>query len=151
MCQVHTGAYVSLLAPGKTDYTACHPRETATTYVLHVVSITTNTDDRRKSIGKKEAKEIKEDKGKKRKEKKAKNKKYEETKEKTRLEEEARKGKGKHPLYFFNTYFYFAVSGQVSLLQSSGLSPLRIYSFRAHIEMPRPPPFLSSPSPDPSS
>ena len=25
MCQVHTGAYVSLLAPGKTDYTACHP------------------------------------------------------------------------------------------------------------------------------
>ena len=26
MCQVHTGAYVSLLAPGKTDYTACHPR-----------------------------------------------------------------------------------------------------------------------------
>ena len=22
MCQVHTGAYVSLLAPGKTDYTA---------------------------------------------------------------------------------------------------------------------------------
>ena len=32
MCQVHTGAYVSLLAPGKTDYTACHPRKT-TTYV----------------------------------------------------------------------------------------------------------------------
>ena len=27
MCQVHTGAYVSLLAPGKTDYhTAHHPR-----------------------------------------------------------------------------------------------------------------------------
>ena len=26
MCQVHAGAYVSLLAPGKTDYTACHPR-----------------------------------------------------------------------------------------------------------------------------
>ena len=35
MCQVHTGAYVSLLAPGKTDYTACHPRKT-TTYILHV-------------------------------------------------------------------------------------------------------------------
>ena len=25
MCQVHAGAYVSLLALGKTDYTACHP------------------------------------------------------------------------------------------------------------------------------
>ena len=24
MCQVHTGAYVSLLAPGETDYTASH-------------------------------------------------------------------------------------------------------------------------------
>ena len=42
MCQVHTGAYVSLLAPGKTDYTACHPRKT-TTYILHVESITTHT------------------------------------------------------------------------------------------------------------
>ena len=30
MCQVHTGAFVSLLAPGKTDYTACHPRKTTT-------------------------------------------------------------------------------------------------------------------------
>ena len=54
MCQVHTGAYVSLLAPGKTDYTACHPRKTTrTTYILHVVPITTHTHDRRKSIGKK--------------------------------------------------------------------------------------------------
>ena len=52
MCQVNTGAYVSLLAPGKTDYTACHPRKT-TTYILHVVSITAHTHDRRKSIGKK--------------------------------------------------------------------------------------------------
>ena len=52
MCQVHTGAYVSLLAPGKTDDTACHPRKT-TTYILHVVSITTHTHDRRKPIGKK--------------------------------------------------------------------------------------------------
>ena len=51
MCQVHTGAYVSLLAPGNTDYTACHPR-TTTTYILHVVSITTHTHNRRKSIGK---------------------------------------------------------------------------------------------------
>ena len=39
MCQVHTGTYVSLLAPGKTDYTAYHPRKT-TTYMLHVVPIT---------------------------------------------------------------------------------------------------------------
>ena len=30
MCQVHTGAYVSLLAPGKTDYTARYPRKTTT-------------------------------------------------------------------------------------------------------------------------
>ena len=30
MCQIHAGAYVSLLAHGKTDYTACHPRKTTT-------------------------------------------------------------------------------------------------------------------------
>ena len=71
MCQVHTGAYVSLLAPGKNDYTACHPRKT-TTYILHAASITTHTHDRRKSIGKKETKKRKEDKGKERKEKGAK-------------------------------------------------------------------------------
>ena len=52
MCQVHTGTYVSLLAPGKTDYTACHPRKT-TTCILHVVPITTHTHDRPKSIRKK--------------------------------------------------------------------------------------------------
>ena len=51
MCQVHTGAHVSLLAPGKTDYTARHAR--TTTYILHVVPITTHMHDRRKSIGKK--------------------------------------------------------------------------------------------------
>ena len=60
------GAYVSFLAPGKTDYTACHPRRT-TTYILHVVSITTHTHDRRKSTGKK--KQRKEKKIKERKEK----------------------------------------------------------------------------------
>ena len=48
MCQVRTGAYMSLLAPGQTDDTACHPRKT-TTYILHVVSIITHTHDRRKS------------------------------------------------------------------------------------------------------
>ena len=52
MCQVHTGAYVSLLAPRKTGYTACHPRKT-TTFILHVVPITTHMHDRRKSSGKK--------------------------------------------------------------------------------------------------
>ena len=52
MCQVHAGAHVSLLAPGKTDYTACPPRKT-TTYISHVVPTTTHTHDRRKPIGKK--------------------------------------------------------------------------------------------------
>ena len=80
MCQVHTGAYVSLLAPGKTDYTACHPRKTAT-YILHVVSITTHMHDRRKSI--EEKKQRKEKKIKERRENKTKrNNKKKERKEK---------------------------------------------------------------------
>ena len=71
MCQVHTGAYVSLLAPVKTSCsTGCHPRKT-TTYTLHVVSITTHTHHRRKW---KETKKRKEDKGKERKKEKAKKK-----------------------------------------------------------------------------
>ena len=55
MCQVHTGAYVSLLAPGKTDYIIPLatqerlPRTYCTSYLL----ITTHTHDRRKSIEKK--------------------------------------------------------------------------------------------------
>ena len=41
MCQVHTGAYVSLLAPGKTDYTACYQRKT--TYdKLYSTRVSTN-------------------------------------------------------------------------------------------------------------
>ena len=68
MCQVHTGAYVSLLAPGKTDYTACRPRKT-TMYILHVVHITTHTHDKRKSTGKRKKKR-QEKKGKERKERK---------------------------------------------------------------------------------
>ena len=32
MCQVHTGAYVSLLTPGETNCSDCHPRKT-TTYI----------------------------------------------------------------------------------------------------------------------
>ena len=73
MCQVHAGAYVSLLTPGETNYSDCHPRNN-TTYTLHVVSITTHTHDRCKSIGEKKErkKERREDKGKERKEKKTK-------------------------------------------------------------------------------
>ena len=72
MCQVQAGACVSLLTPGETKYSDCHPRKT-TTYILNVVSITTHTHDRRRSIGEKETKKRKEDKGKltKRKTKKA--------------------------------------------------------------------------------
>ena len=69
VCQVQAGAYVSLLTPGGTKYSDCHPSKT-TTYILHVVSITTHTHDRHKSIGEKETKERKEDEGKERKEKK---------------------------------------------------------------------------------
>ena len=52
MCQVQAGAYVLLLTPGDTNYSDCHPRKT-TTYILYVVSITTHTQDMRKSIGEK--------------------------------------------------------------------------------------------------
>ena len=79
MCQVHIGAYVSLLAPGKTDYTACHLIKT-TTYILHVVPITTHTHDRHKSVGKKETKRRKKDKGKEKKDKQAKKRKKTEKK-----------------------------------------------------------------------
>ena len=45
MCQVHTGAYVSLLVPGKNDYIACHPRKTVS-YIFHVVpNATLRTSD----------------------------------------------------------------------------------------------------------
>ena len=92
MCQVHTGAYVSLLAPGITDYTACHPRKT-TTCTLHVVPITTHTHDRRKLIGKKRKEEKKEDKGKERKGKKSKKRKKE-GKEKKRQEKQGKTKQG---------------------------------------------------------
>ena len=99
MYQVHTGAYVSLLALGKTDYTACPPGKT-TTYTLHVVPIITNTHDRRKSNGKK--KQRKQKKIKNKKTRKRINEKGKERKERqerqgiqktTREEEEAKKGK----------------------------------------------------------
>ena len=102
MCQAHTGAYVSLLAPGKTVYTACHPRKT-TTYILHVVCITTHTQDRRKSIGKKKQrtnKKRKERKGKRRKRKKKtkrerKEKKKKDKKSKKRQDKKRKQGKEK--------------------------------------------------------
>ena len=73
MCQVHTGAYVSLLEPGKTDYTACHPGKT-TTHILHVVPIPTHTHVRGKSNGKKKLRKYKRKERKKRKEIKRKRK-----------------------------------------------------------------------------
>ena len=92
MCQIHTGAYVSLLAPGKTDYNACHPRKT-TTYILHVVPITTHTHDRRSSIGKKKQRTNNKRKGKEIKEKKAKKENKKEMKEKKRQEKQEKKDK----------------------------------------------------------
>ena len=92
MCQVHTGAYVSLLTPGKTDYTACHPRKT-TTYILHVVSITTHTHDRRKSIG--ENKQIKERETKDRKEKRRQRNKNKTKKERKEKDEKSKKRQNK--------------------------------------------------------
>ena len=100
MCQVQAGAYVSLLTPEETKYSDCHPRKT-TTYILHVVSITTHTHDRHKLIGENETKKRKEDKGKERKEKKnetkrkrqAKRRKRQKKQEKTRQETKERRRK----------------------------------------------------------
>ena len=99
MCQVHTGTYVSLLAHGKTDYTACHPRKT-TTYILHVVPITTHTHDRRKSIGEKKQRKEKIIKERKKKDKEAKKrerkeKKMKDKKSKKRQDEKRKQGKEK--------------------------------------------------------
>ena len=67
MCQVHTGAYVSLLAPGKTDYTASHPRKT-TEYVYITRSIYHYAYARQTQVNWKEKKKRKEKKIKERKE-----------------------------------------------------------------------------------
>ena len=73
MCQVHTGAYVSLLAPRKTDYTACHPRK-ITTYLVYITrSIFHYAYARQTQVNwKKEIKKRKEDKVKESKDKEAK-------------------------------------------------------------------------------
>ena len=52
MCQVHTGTYVSLLAPGKTEYTACRPEKITTYQVcmytcMHVYMYVFHTLDNR--------------------------------------------------------------------------------------------------------
>ena len=99
MCQVHTGAYVLLLAPINTDYTACYPKKDY--YVLlHVAPIPTHTHERHKSIGKKKQRE--ENKTKERRDKEAKNEKGKERKEKAKKnnkrkdkKEEAKKGEEK--------------------------------------------------------
>ena len=87
MCQVHAGAYVSLVTPRETNYSDCHRRKT-TTYILHVVSITTHTHDRRKSIGEK-----KQRKKKKIKEWKEKRKKRNQTKKATKEKKKTRKAR----------------------------------------------------------
>ena len=93
MFQVYTGAYVSLLAPGKTDQTGCRPRKTATC-MLHVVYITTHTHDRRKSIGKKKQRTNKKRKeGKKEQRRKRKKKTKKERKERKDKNSEKRQGK----------------------------------------------------------
>ena len=96
LCQVQAGAYVSLLTPGETKHSDCHPRKT-TTYILHVLilSITTHTHDRRRSIGEKETKKRKEDKGKEREEKKNETKRKRQAKRRKRQEKQEKKKQDK--------------------------------------------------------
>ena len=126
MCQVHTGAYVSLLAPGETDYynTSCHPSKT-TTYILHVVPITTHTHDRRKSIGKKKQrkeKKIKErkEKTRKRRKRKRKGKKRKDKKSKEKRDKERRQGTF---FFLFSRTFTFQVLDNKPWSQVSSLLP----------------------------
>ena len=80
---MHTSTHYSRLEK-PTIYTDCHPRKT-TTYTLHVVSITTHTHDRRKSIGEKKQRKEKKRKGRKEKRRKRnKTKKERKEKKKTR-------------------------------------------------------------------
>ena len=96
---VLTGTYVSLLAPENTDYIACHPEKKITTYILHVLSITTHTHVRLSPIGKKKRKEKKR-KEKKRKEKKRKEKKRKEKKDKKRRKQRKERGKKQKTAYY---------------------------------------------------
>ena len=87
MCQVHTGAYVSLLAPGKTDYIPLATQEP--TYILHVVPITIRirTTDA-SQLEKKKQRKAKKIKERKEKTRKRKNEKGKERKEKTQKKQE---------------------------------------------------------------
>ena len=97
MCQVHTGAYVSLVAPGKTDYTACHQRKT-TTYILHIgtyhYAYARQTQVNWKKYTKREQVKGKERKGMKRK-RKRKEKKRKDKKSKKRQDKKRKQGKEK--------------------------------------------------------
>ena len=102
MSQVHTGAYVSLLAPAKTDYTRYRLPPKKDYHVYIVRSTHHYAYARQTQVNwKKETKKRKEDEGKERKDKEAnkrerkgKKTKDKEKQEKTR-QEEARKGKEK--------------------------------------------------------
>ena len=92
MCQVHTGAYVSLIAPGKTGYnnTACQRRKLPRIYCMEYPALRIRTADQshleKETTNEKKIKERKEDTT------KRKNEKGKERKGKRRQEEEARKG-----------------------------------------------------------
>ena len=103
MCHVYTWCIrlITRAWKNRLNYTACHPRKT-TTYILHVVSITTHTHDRRKSIGKKKQrtnekrKERKEERRKrKKKTKKKKKEKKKDKKSKKRQDKKRKQGKEK--------------------------------------------------------
>ena len=93
MCQVHTWC-IRLITRAWKNVTACHPRKT-TTYMLHVVSITTHTHDRRESIGKKKQRTNKKRKKRKEKRRKRNKKTKKERKKKKRQESKKRQGKRK--------------------------------------------------------
>ena len=105
MYQVHTGAYVSLLsyilllAPGKTDYTTCHPGKTITHTILSTHNYTYARQTQVNS--RKEIKERKEKKGR-NKTKKAQKKRKErkDMKSKKRQDNKGKQGKKKRKNVF---------------------------------------------------
>ena len=107
MCQVYTWCIRLITCAWKKRLYRLPPKKDYHVYILHVVSVTTHTHDRRKSIGKKKQrtnKKRKERKEKRRKRKKKtkkerKEKERQEKQEKARQEEEARKGKEKKMSY----------------------------------------------------
>ena len=89
---VHTCHYSCLEKP-TIKYSDCQPRKT-TTYILHVVSITEHTHNRRKSIGEKKQrkeKKIKESKAKRRKRTKTKKERKEKNKKSKKRQDKKRK------------------------------------------------------------